>query len=671
MQDKRWRIAGLGVLVTILFTFLIFPSGPGSELIAFSPGTDGQAPPEIGRASEKHPKLSSALNQMLKAWSSNKVTVRPLALPFTEDRIRVVIEAKPGLGRSVARQVTELGGKVEAVYLDLVQASMPPPLIETVAAWEKVRFVRLPFSPLPLEIVSEGKALIGADDWQGRLGLTGKGVKIGILDVGFKGYSSLLGSELPPSVVVKSFRADRDIEAGEDHGTACAEIIHDIAPEAQLYLVNVETEVEWGLAVGWLISQEVDIISHSLGWFAGPGDGTGFFGEAVKRVRDNGILWVNAAGNAAQNHWSGIWQDPDADGLLNFTPQENANPIQVNSGEEVFVFLRWDDPWEGSTNDYDLYLLDQEYNVVARSENSQSGFQNPIEWIRYYVSDPGTYYIVVKNAGGAAVVDFDLFAIPGDLGHSVAAGSILSPADAYSAIAVGAVYWENPDELQTYSSRGPTRDGRVKPDFVAPDGVSTQTYYHFFGTSAATPHIAGAAALIKQLHPEYTADQIESFLTQRAIDLGEANKDNLFGWGRLDLTLLLGNLTGQVYLEGRDKHDGIRVFLDGLTGMTGEDGKFVFSRIPMGRYNIEASAEGYLPGRRVVEVSEETLLPALVLLGGDVDKDEDIDIADLLALAGGLGGEPLGLDLNVDGRIDIRDLVIAAKNFGAKESPWR
>jgi hypothetical protein len=90
-------------------------------------------------------------------------------------------------------------------------------------------------------------------------------------------------------------------------------------------------------------------------------------------------------------------------------------------------------------------------------------------------------------------------------------------------------------------------DGRIKPDLVAHDAVSTATYgasngqdylnggTGFFGTSASAPHVAGAAALVKQSYPFYEPSDIQGFLEGRAFDLGDTGKDNLFGSGRLHL----------------------------------------------------------------------------------------------------------------------------------------
>ncbi len=108
--------------------------------------------------------------------------------------------------------------------------------------------------------------------------------------------------------------------------------------------------------------------------------------------------------------------------------------------------------------------------------------------------------------------------------YNVLAGSISVPADSPYAVTVGATDCIT-DALHSYSSRGPTHDGRVKPDFTAPSGVTTQTYgdRNFYGTSAAAPHMAGAFGLIIGKAP-FSVSQIKAILEGRALDLGSFRK---------------------------------------------------------------------------------------------------------------------------------------------------
>src|SRR5207245_2981333 len=170
---------------------------------------------------------------------------------------------------------SSLGGSIEGAYGDLVQVSVPLTALGALSRSSAVEFVRPPLKAIPL-VTSEGVNVTNANAWQAQ-GLTGAGVKVAVLDLGFQGYQTLLGSELSPSVTAQSFRADGDITGGgQPHGAAVAEIVHDMAPGAQMYLANFDTEVELANASQWLTAQGVTIINASWGYFtSGPGDGTG------------------------------------------------------------------------------------------------------------------------------------------------------------------------------------------------------------------------------------------------------------------------------------------------------------------------------------------------------------------------------------------------------------
>jgi subtilisin family serine protease len=87
------------------------------------------------------------------------------------------------------------------------------------------------------------------------------------------------------------------------------------------------------------------------------------------------------------------------------------------------------------------------------------------------------------------------------------------------------------------TERGTATGGRIKPDISGYDNVSTVSYGFspFSGTSAATPHVAGAAALVLSAYPGYTPDQLQSFLEGHAIDISSPGMDTRSGYGRLYL----------------------------------------------------------------------------------------------------------------------------------------
>ena len=97
-------------------------------------------------------------------------------------------------------------------------------------------------------------ARLGAARWQAA-GARGRGVTVLIVDSGFRGWHSYLGNVLPSAVLAKSFRTDSSLEARDScHGVLCGEVIHALAPDAELLFANWESDdaasfvhaVEWG-----------------------------------------------------------------------------------------------------------------------------------------------------------------------------------------------------------------------------------------------------------------------------------------------------------------------------------------------------------------------------------------------------------------------------------------
>ncbi|PIM66813.1 1,4-dihydropyridine esterase [Streptomyces sp. JV178] len=130
------------------------------------------------------------------------------------------------------------------------------------------------------------------------------------------------------------------------------------------------------------------------------------------------------------------------------------------------------------------------------------------------------------------------------------AGTVDSPGAAESALTVGAVDGE--DRLADFSSTGPTADSALKPDLTAPgvDIVSAKAahgylgdpaadgYVSMSGTSMATPHAAGAAAILAQRHPDWTGARIKQALTASTTPATGATGYQQ-GTGRLDVSRAL------------------------------------------------------------------------------------------------------------------------------------
>ena len=108
-------------------------------------------------------------------------------------------------------------------------------------------------------------------------------------------------------------------------------------------------------------------------------------------------------------------------------------------------------------------------------------------------------------------------------------------------LAVGAAPFYDPNTIEFFSSRGPTPDGRTKPEIVGIDCAASVSYEHFIrssngqscwfpGTSQASPHVAGMAALVRQRFPDFTAEQTAAYLKNNAEPRG-AVPNNTWGYG--------------------------------------------------------------------------------------------------------------------------------------------
>ena len=471
---------------------------------------------------------------------SKSAGIHQSGLSRTSDgRVRVIIETKsPAAVRAVVRKS---GGRVERTWRNLVQAVVRPASLTSLSRQAGVERVRAPFRAVAQSVSGEEVALDGVPAWHAK-GFTGKGVKVAVIDIGFQGLAERQAEgELPTNVVTQDICGGRFATA-DDHGTAVAEIVHDMAPDAQLYLVCVDTDVDLANAEAYAKSQGVSVVNHSVGWY-GPtrGDGSGPIGAIVADARANGILWVNAAGNDAVTHWSGTFVDTDGDHFHEWASGDEGNSFIWPNGWVICAALKWDE-WPNGVSDFDFGLFLSGSNVlVAKSVEEQNGSQSPYEEICAQQTT-GSNLVAFWAIYGYRVTTsprIDLFSLTPPLQYATAAGSIVDPANSSSAFAVGALCWQS-RQLEFYSSQGPTIDGRVKPDIVGHDSISGATYgategcvSAFAGTSAASPEVAGAAALVKQAYPAYGPDQLQSFLTQRALDLGTPGPDNQTGAGEL------------------------------------------------------------------------------------------------------------------------------------------
>lgn len=474
-----------------------------------------------------------------------------------EIRITLVVDSAENVPR-IVEEVRSVGVTVEGSYRERINVAVPLTLIESLSAQQRMgglferltqmnHIIRLelPLRNRPdraLGVEGEGVSIIGADAWH-RSGFGGQGVRVGVLDMGFDNYRDLLGSELPQDILVKSFVYDMEPdEIGEAHGTACAEIIHEIAPDAELLLACYDGSlVSEGQAVEWLIEQGAHIISHSAGSVMGPMNGTGRNAELADEAADQGILWVNSSGNEGQGHYRGRFTDSDGDGLHEFPDGEEEITLWPYSSDVVIV-LNWDD-WDRVTEDYDIYVYDAQGDLLASAEDAQDGSPGQVaaEGLNLYGVTGDVYYVTIEAYQTDRDGTLDLYTPGAEVEFPVVERSLGTPADARGALTVGATDYRD-DSGVPYSSQGPTSDGRLKPELCAPTGISGVTYgtNGFDGTSASAPHVAGAAALVWSASPDQNREWVSAYLQSHALDLGPPGPDNRYGYGRVQLSSVPG-----------------------------------------------------------------------------------------------------------------------------------
>jgi hypothetical protein len=593
-------IVGILLVATGLLTFAGSPAeaqqppGPIHE-------NEQVVDPQPARPESSVTLASGALRTAVERLQRGQTTGLGVDVAGTSVRVEVLHNLDSSEIRSL---ITGLGGTVEGeVKGVLVQALVPFDRLEALESHDGVQFVRPPLEanvPMPPSsdevvaaqnggpIVGEEVAKTNADDWHAA-GFTGTGVKVGIID-GFDGTvwsNAAAAGELPAPAgtfcQVSGGSCDIwTVSAGEQHGQAVAEVVHEMAPGAQLYLATVNTVVDLQAAVDYFVAQGVDIISRSLtAQYDGPGDGTGPIATVINDAVANGIVWFNSAGNTAGDgvseigsYWRGGWADTDNDGWLNFAP-----------GDELMGFgcwylngVRWSDFGAANPTDYDVCVFDDPGATVLLgcSVNDQTTGAPPLELdLPCNLGGTGVDYLAINlwSAGNGTSGDVLEFMTNGSgveyWQNPYSATGPASDTASPGALSIGAVDPPLGTTIASYSSRGPTNDAlyggtaRIKPDVSAAAGVASYTYGIFGGTSASTPTAAGAAALLIEAGVATAPAQIKTYLLNNAaVDRGAPGPDNDYGAGEIVLPSPPGaNCNSSIDTDGDDFGNDVECYL--------------------------------------------------------------------------------------------------------------
>jgi len=401
-------------------------------------------------------------------------------------------------------------------------------------------------------VTSEGDAAARADLVRG-LGYDGSGTVVGVISDGIDHAADAQATgDLPPVTVP----ADARCRPGSgDEGTALLEIVHDLAPGAQLlFSEGATSSLVFIDSVNCLAAAGAGVIADDLVFFDEPFFADGPLALAVRAAVQAGVSYHSAAGNEAQEHVEQPFRASPDSSFHDFLggPVDNADDMLVLPGVTLVCILQWNDPFGGSANDYELAIFDDALNLVASSTGVQDGTQDPLE-VAGVTNTSGSAQVakvaIAKFSGADRVLE--MFCLDGVQQQYVTDGSVVGQAALPEVVAVGAIDVNDPGrvDVEPYSSRGPSQvffpgaATRPKPDLAGFDGVSITNAGRllacppscaFFGTSAATPHSAAVAALLLSKNPSLTPAHIQDALRGGAVDIGPAGFDDAAGAGRLD-----------------------------------------------------------------------------------------------------------------------------------------
>jgi hypothetical protein len=460
-------------------------------------------------------------------------------------------------GSAERAQLESLGVRIEIVNEDygIIQAWVPIDKIEEVAEISFVKRLTTPSYATTMvgSVTTEGDSILNADQLRA-LGFDGTGIRVGVISDGVDNLAAAQGSgDLPATVTIQT-------HAGSgDEGTAMLEIVHDLAPGAELGFCSGMTTLQMLDCVDDLANLfGADIIVDDLGFFGMPFFEDGPIALAVESVASSGVFYTSSAGNQAQEHYQGSYVD-SGDGNHSHEISLGNNVFEV-TGASVTVILQWSNLSGASSDDYDLCLESEDEATCALSNDVQDGDDLPFE-ARVLPCGAGCSVQVRLISGGAQTLE--LFVLDGTLNINdrVTADSIFGHAAVPGAIAAAAVDQATPNTIESFSSRGPATilfpatEIRQKPDLTATDGVVVTGAggfpSPFYGTSASSPHIAGVAALL--MSGGRTAAAVTTALRQTAVGLGAATT---YGAGRIDALAAHGFLQGTLQFELRVDNDG-------------------------------------------------------------------------------------------------------------------
>jgi hypothetical protein len=369
-----------------------------------------------------------------------------------------------------------------------------------------------------------------------------------------------------------------------------AQIVHDLAPGAAIRFASAfNGEQDFADQIRGLAANGASVIVDDITYFAEPMYQDGVIGKAVEDVHAQGVTYFSSAGN--ENKILG-GQDVASYEAQSYRPTtcpaaitagygatagvdcHNFNADAAGAADPLYGFgnngsvrylMGWDEPQFGIGTDLDLCILNSAGTAILFCSSTDNlATQKAFESFQGTAS--GTFSMAVVRFSGAATPRFKLVSWRSALtsveyatssGGDVVGPTIFGHNASRSGATVAAIPYDNADTLETFSSRGPATycwgpvDGTTPAaplspcetatvDMSATDGTANSFFggyvngtYRFYGTSAAAPHAAAVAALVREVQPCLSPSRVMDVLTSTAVPIGSFGADAM-GAGRLD-----------------------------------------------------------------------------------------------------------------------------------------
>jgi hypothetical protein len=471
------------------------------------------------------------------------------SINFTEDgRVHAELVGPKSAEPLPESVITTVGGRIEHHFGNQFEVWIPIDELMNLALSLPEGFFLKRMTRCEYEDTGgEGTIALNSDSYLAG-GADGSGMTVAIIDAGFIGLTVARdsGDAPPPGVTTEINLTESGFEATEKHGTGCVEAAYDHCPGATWMLFKTDSPYDEQTAVLYAIAGEVDVLSFSKTWFTQSwGDNWGVVAQAINNAAAAGILCFVSAGNYAQSHYEGNYNEGGgSDYWHDFGPDDETITVVVGAGGSVSVNLVWDTTGGVYSCDLDLFLYDHTMsNVIASSEQPQY-FPEFCSWTNN-TGSAQTIHITVYRDSGEIDNHLEVFAKGGTWQeHIVSSSSTWTPSNATNpnVICVGAVTVDSfavppgvTPPIKGYSSRGPTNQGTMRPDMTGPTDTRSVAYGGpMGGTSNATPNLAGAACCLWSADPLLHPNAIRWLLHKKAYlwrDWGDPGMDNIYGRG--------------------------------------------------------------------------------------------------------------------------------------------